>query len=181
MTAHQVDVFLAVVVDRGLQAQLLIDSLIKGLAEVGHLLDELDQFFQLQTKEHGGCDGTNADGRFLFVQQVSLAEVLTVAQECNPQLLAVRALADDFGLTAGHDEEALLVLSFFHKQFVNIHFLRLERVYQSCQNLVVELREQGDSLQVLCRKRGYAIDVLDGQTVVLAKLYLRAVYTECAT
>ena len=61
MTAHQVDVLFAVVVDRGLQAQLLIDSLIKGLAEVGHLLDELDQFFQLQTEEHGRCDGTNAD------------------------------------------------------------------------------------------------------------------------
>ena len=80
----------------------------------------------------------------------------------------MRALADNLSLTAGHDKEALLVLALLHEQFVDIHLLRLERTHQTVQNLVVELREQGDSLQVLCRKRGYAVDVLDGQTVVLA-------------
>ena len=68
MTAHQIDVLLAVVIDRGLQAQLLIDGLVECLAEVGHLLDELDEFFELQPKEYGGSDGADADGRFLFIQ-----------------------------------------------------------------------------------------------------------------
>ena len=53
VTTHQVDVLLAVIVDRCLQAQLLIDGLVERLAEVGHLLDKLDQFLQLQAKEHG--------------------------------------------------------------------------------------------------------------------------------
>ena len=63
----EVDVFLAVVVDRSLQAQLLINGLVEGLAEVGHLLDELHQFLQLQAEEYGRSDGTYTDGRFLFV------------------------------------------------------------------------------------------------------------------
>ena len=40
MSADKVDVLLSVVVHRSLQAQLLIDSLVELLAEVGHLLDE---------------------------------------------------------------------------------------------------------------------------------------------
>ena len=43
MSADKVDVLLSVVVHRSLQAQLLIDSLIELLAEVGHLLDEFLQ------------------------------------------------------------------------------------------------------------------------------------------
>ena len=181
MAAYQVDVLLAVVIDRCLQAQLLIDGLVECLAEVGHLLDKLNQFLQLQAEEYGGCDGANADGRLLFVQQVSLAEVLAVAQECNPQVLAMRPLADDLSLTAGYDEEALLVLALLHEQFIHIHLLCLERTHQTIQNLVVELREQGDGLQVLCRKRGLSVDILNGQTVVLAEFHLRAVHAECTT
>jgi len=180
VAAHQIDVLLAIVIDTGLQAQLLIDGLVESLAEVGHLLDELNQFLQFQAKKYGRCDGTDADGRLLFVQQVCLAEVLAVAQERNPQVFAVRTLADDLSLTAGHNEEALLVLTFLHEQFVDIHLLRLERAHQTVQNLVVELREQRDGLQVLCRKRGHAIHILDGQAVVLAKFHLRAVHAECA-
>ena len=59
------------------------------------VLNELDQFLEFQAKEYGGCDGTNANGRFLFI-------------------------------------------------------------------LVVELREERNGLQVLCRKRRYAVDILDG-------------------
>ena len=59
---------LAVVVDRCLQAQLLVNGLLERVAEVGYFLDELDEFFELQPKEYGGSDGADADGRFLFVQ-----------------------------------------------------------------------------------------------------------------
>ena len=52
--------FLAVVVDGCFQAQLLVNRFLERVAEVGHLLDELDEFFELQTKEHRGRDG--ADG-----------------------------------------------------------------------------------------------------------------------
>ena len=68
MTAHQIDVLLTVIVDRGLQAQLLINGFFERIAEVGHLLDELDQFLQFQTEEHRRRDGTNRDGRFLLVE-----------------------------------------------------------------------------------------------------------------
>ena len=84
MTAHQIDVLLTVVIHRSLQAQLLVNRLVEDLAEIRHLFDELDEFLQFQTEEHGRCDGTDAHRRFLLVQQVGLAKVLTVAQECYP-------------------------------------------------------------------------------------------------
>ena len=92
----------------------------------------------------------------------------------------MRSLADDLSLSAGYDEEALLILAFLHEQLINFHLLCLERAYQTIQDLIVELREQGDRLQVLGCKRGHAIHILDGKAVVLSEFYLRAVYTEGA-
>ena len=92
----------------------------------------------------------------------------------------MRSLADDLSLTAGHDEEALLVLALLHEEFVNIYLFCLERVHQTVQYLVVELREQRDSLQVLRRKRGLSVDILNRQTVVFTELHLRAIYAERA-
>ena len=169
---------LAVVVHRCLQAQLLIDGLVERLAEVGHLLDKLDQLLQLQSEEHRRGDGAHADRRFLLVQQVGLAEVFAVTQQRNPQVLAVRATADDLGLTRGHDEEALLVLALLDEQLVHVHLLRLERVDEAVHYLVVKFREQRDGLQVLRRKRGHAVDVLYRQAVVLTEFHLRAVHAE---
>ena len=77
--AHQIDVLLSIVIHRSLQAQLLVYSLLKGLAEVGHLLDNLKQLLQLQSEEYGRGDGTDRDGRLLFVQHVSLTKILTIA------------------------------------------------------------------------------------------------------
>ena len=64
----------------------------------------------------------------------------------------MRPLTDDLSLTAGYNEETLLVFSLLHEEFIDIHLLSLERADQTVQNLVVELREQGDSFQVLRRK-----------------------------
>ena len=159
---------------------MLVDGLVEGLTEVGNLLDELDQFLQIQTEEYRRRDGTYGDGGLLLVQQVGLAEIFAVAQQGYPQVLAVRSLADDLSLSACHNEETLLVLALLDEELVDIHLFRLERADQSVQYLVVELREQGDGFQVLCRERGYAVDILDGQSVVLAEFDLRAVYAERA-
>ena len=78
MTTHQVDVLLAIVVDGCLQAQLLVDGLVERLTEVGHFLDKLDKFLQLQTKEYGGRDGAYGYCRFLLVEQIGLAKIFTV-------------------------------------------------------------------------------------------------------
>ena len=58
MTTYQVDMLLTIVVDRSLQAQLLIYSLIKSLTKIGHILNESNQFLQLQAQEDSRCDGT---------------------------------------------------------------------------------------------------------------------------
>ena len=180
VSAHQVDVFLAVVVHRGFLSQLLVDSLGEGLAEVGHLLDERLQFLQFQAQEHGGRDGTHRHGGFGIVEQVGLAEILAVAQQGYAQFLAVGSLADDLGLTVGHDEELLLVLAFLYEELAYFHFLRLERAGQAVHYLVVELREQRDGLQALGRERGNTVEILNRQPLALAELYLCAVHTERA-
>ena len=61
MTTHQIDVLLTIVIDRGLQAQLFVNGLLKCVAEIGHLLDEFDELLQFQTKKNGGCDGANGN------------------------------------------------------------------------------------------------------------------------
>ena len=38
----------------------------------------------------------------------------------------MRAFADDFSLTTGHNKEALLVLTLLDEEFVNIYLFRLE-------------------------------------------------------
>ena len=139
MTAHQVDVLLAVVVHRSLQAQLLVNGLVEGLTEVGYLLDKLFQFLQLQTEEHRRCHGTDTDRRLCIVQQVGLAKEFAVTQQGNTQFLTVRSLADDLSLSAGYDEELLLVFTFFHKEFAQFHLNGLEATCQTVHNLVVEL------------------------------------------
>ena len=74
----------------------------------------------------------------------------------------MRSLADDLSLSAGYDEEALLILAFLHEELIHIDLLGLERAHQAVQNLVVELREQGYSFEVLRCKRRHAVDILDG-------------------
>ena len=56
---------------------------------------------------------------------------------------------DDLSLTAGHDEEALLILALLHEELVHIDLLRLEGTDQTLHDFVVELGEQWDGLQVL--------------------------------
>ena len=80
----------------------------------------------------------------------------------------MRALADDLGLSAGYNEETLLILAFLHEEFIDIDLLGLERTDQTVQYLVVELREERDSLEVLRCKRWYTVHILDGQSVVFA-------------
>ena len=92
----------------------------------------------------------------------------------------MRTFADDLSLSAGHDEEALLVLALLHEELIHIDLFGLERTDQTVQYLVVKFGEQGDSLEVLRRKRWYAIDILDGKTVVLTKFNLRTVHAERA-
>ena len=76
--------FLSVVVDRSFQAQLFVNGLIERLAEVGNLLDELDEFLQFQTEEYGGGDGAHGNCRFLLVEKIGFTEVFAVAQESYP-------------------------------------------------------------------------------------------------
>ena len=62
VTTDEVDVLLTIVVDGGLQAQLLVNGLLERVAEIGNFLDKLDEFLEFQTKEDGGCDGAYGDG-----------------------------------------------------------------------------------------------------------------------
>ena len=64
----------------------------------------------------------------------------------------MRALADNLSLTACHDEETLLILTFLNEELINIYFLSLERANQTVENLIVELREERYSLEILCSK-----------------------------
>ena len=54
----------------------------------------------------------------------------------------MRALADNLSLTACHDEETLLILTFLYKELVNINLLSLERANKTVENLIVEFREK---------------------------------------
>ena len=149
MATDEVDVLLTVVIHRCLQAQLLVDSLIEGLAEVRYFFDEFLQFLQLQAEEDGRCDSAYAHGRLCIVQQVCFTEIFSVAQQCNTQFFSVGTFADDLCLTAGHDEEFLLVFAFLNKQLANLHLFCLERTCQTGHNLVFKVGEQGDGLQTL--------------------------------
>ena len=92
----------------------------------------------------------------------------------------MRTFADDLSLSAGYDEEALLVLALLHEELIHIDLFGLERTDQTVQYLVVKLREQRNRLEVLRCKRRYTVHILDGQSVVFSQLDLCAVHAERA-
>lgn len=126
VSADQVDVFLTVVVDRSLQTQLLIDSLVELGTEVGHLTDKFLQILQLQREEDGRSDGTHTDRRSSIVQQICLTKVFAVAQKSDAEFFSMRTFVDDFCLTACHDEEFLLVLAFLDEEVAQGNLYRLK-------------------------------------------------------
>ena len=59
MSAEQFDMLLAMVIDAGLESELLVHSLVEGLAEVRHLVNELDELFEFEAEEDSGSDGSD--------------------------------------------------------------------------------------------------------------------------
>ena len=181
MPAHQVDVFLAVVVDGSLQTQVLVHSFVELFTEVGNLLDERFQYRSLQCQEYGVGDRTHADCRVGGAQQVGLAKVFATAKKCDAQFFAMRTCADDLSLTVCHDEELLLVLALRHEVLATSHFHGHEVASQACHNLLLDVLEERDGTQVLGCEAGHAVEILNLDAFSLLQFHLRAVHAIGAT
>ena len=181
MAAQQVDVLLAVLIDRSLQAQLLVYGFLERLAEVGYLFDKCLQFLTFQCEEYARRDGTHRYRCRSIVEQVGLAEELALAEQCDAQFLAVQTAADDLSLSAGYDEELERVFLGFDEILAQLYLFGDEAACQSRHHLLAEVGEERDALQALGAEARFAVEVFHGHALAFLQFHLRAVHAVGAT
>jgi hypothetical protein len=93
VSAHEVDVFLSVDVDGGLEAEMFIDGVLELLTEVGDFIDEGLEFGALQGEEYTGGDAANGDTGEGVVEEVAFAEVFSFTEEGDAEFLTVESFA----------------------------------------------------------------------------------------
>ena len=89
--------------------------------------------------------------------------------------------ADDFSLSICHDKELLFVLALGDEILATCHFYRHKVASQTCHNLLLDVLEEWNGTEVLCREAWHAVEILNLNTFSLLQFHLCAVHTIGAT
>ena len=100
-------------------------------------------------QQHAGRDRADRHVRGLVGDQVGLAEEFAFGQQRDPQVAAVHALAQDFDLSLGDDEELAAVFAFDDQLVAERDFFGLEAAGHAGDDRVGQLREQRHAAQRL--------------------------------